>query len=527
MQKNKYPPTLLLLLLALWALHSCQKSSFILEQQANPNIANQFFTNTGQLPATTQRIINLLQQKENRFHFVADFVKNQGPPLWQRSSFNTQPVTTSGHARNGTVVDTDTIVKIPLQLQGYPTVHGYLLCTISTDSVTVAVMDGRQYVQYGFMGNTANQVVAENLASEIMQFNYRIFGHQQFTITDNRLFGGDTVGNLIKTARLDSVGNNRNTGSRSILCPGGRTTVVVTTTQNHCPYEAGNCTGPGGSCDNCSEYCISTSSELYSFCNPTSTQQAPVWTLEQPGDPIGGGPVPLGWMPTPTDPCITTTNGPVSTTICGLGWTVGPNFVQEPISTVPDSIPNILARVCDRELDSVFNWGLQNNNREQGFILVRKNGLIYPKNYLPGSPNGDKTKINYLLAPGEELVGYVHTHPLPTLEERGSFSAEDFIELTKHRDIPGYTAILECGSIRYAFVIENLDKLNIFTSTRRNTTLKDGWDEAIINQPTIYTNPSLACENGIVQYLGTSSTCGVGFYKATAPNKTNFIKLNP
>jgi hypothetical protein len=46
-----------------------------------------------------------------------------------------------------------------------------------------------------------------------------------------------------------------------------------------------------------------------------------VWTLEQPGDPIGGGPVPPGWVPTPTDPCITIANGPVSTTICGLGWT--------------------------------------------------------------------------------------------------------------------------------------------------------------------------------------------------------------
>jgi hypothetical protein len=231
----------------------------------------------------------------------------------------------------------------------------------------VAVIDGRQYAQYGFLGNTANEVVAENLATEIMQFNYRIFGNNQFIVTDNRLFGGDTVGNstgITRIASFDSTtGNNQNTGARSILCPGGRTTVVVTTTENHCPYGAGQCTGPSGSCDNCTQYCSGTSTELYSFCNQSTSQQAPVWTLEQFGDPAGGGPVPLGWVPTPTDPCITIANGPVSTTICGLGWTVG-GVGSSAIETEPANNDGIWwdDNTLDFPAQVLPSWANMNNN---------------------------------------------------------------------------------------------------------------------------------------------------------------------
>ena len=80
--------------------------------------------------------------------------------------------------------------------------------------------------------------------------------------------------------------------------------------------------------------------------------------------------------------------------------------------------------------------------------------------------------------------------------------------------------------MRYAFVIEDLAKLNIFTLTRRNNALIQGWQTAIETQPNYNSNAVQACIDGTIQYLGSALNCGVDFYKATSPNKTTFVKLN-
>jgi hypothetical protein len=129
---------LILFTMATWGLFlGCKKSSIVTEKQASPIAVAHFFNNTANLPATTQRIVTLLRQKESIFHFAANFVKHQGQPLWQHASIGTQSSVTGSHARTGAGDATDTLIKIPLQLQGYPTVHGYLLCTVSADSVTL------------------------------------------------------------------------------------------------------------------------------------------------------------------------------------------------------------------------------------------------------------------------------------------------------------------------------------------------------------------------------------------------------
>ncbi len=301
---------------------SCKKSSslkddILFNHQDNLYSADAFFKQSENLPATVSRILLALKNKETKYPFASKFVKLQGVPLWKNATIQIKPNFNVQNNINGS----DSIVKIPLQLQGYQTVHGYLLCKISNNVITAAVIDSRQYAAYGFQSSSQNEIVSENIVSEIMHFNHVIFGLNDFKITDNRLFGNNDPSTTLRTVRFDTNLNNPSIAGRGNgLCPGGSITIYVTSTSFHCT-NTGDCTS--GICDNCSQ-CRSTNTNIYSYCSqdepPTTSPQVPYTTIEDPTDPGGGGPIPPGWVPTPEDPCLTTVAGNTQTTICGMGW---------------------------------------------------------------------------------------------------------------------------------------------------------------------------------------------------------------
>jgi hypothetical protein len=223
--------------------------------------------------------------------------------------------------------------------------------------------------------------------------------------------------------------------------------------------------------------------------------------------------------------------------VCGGYWlgeefvkSICPDVVNPSDSTITaDSIPGILSRACDREADSVFNWGIENNFREQSFIIVKSGSSIYPKNYLPGTPDGSKTRVNYTLAPGEILLGYFHTHPVETDSSgRSFFSFNDIQEARKNAATPNYCAILECGNRRFALVIEKPDLLNRFITLEKLKELKNlKLEYNAMELPVYNTNRQQASIDAVINYFGASSICGISFYEASQPNKTIFTKLNP
>jgi hypothetical protein len=514
----------------------CKKldTSQDLEKTNLTNSSNDFFKIPPNTSPLVNRIIENIRSRNNKKEFVNSFANNYGLPVWNKvlelgikkknnnlSSFGASNVTNSN----------DTIIFIPLVQYNQTFVNGFIKAVI-TDSINLSFSLAQDYKNYPFTTTNPEEVTADRFSSAMMYLDKLVFGEAEYKITDKRLFNNGTdyfdTANIERKITLTEQSVNTNS-LLALIC---YTNTVWTITANwHCPKIA-PCTTT--SCDGCGAYCVdySASSNNVLSCG-----------YENIGGPTGGGPTGGGGGGSGPEiphyyPCIPIANfssnnvlpgdplPPCPPPSGGTGYTPTP-ILNDPISPINDSIPRKLSRACNHQADSVFNWGLQNGNREQSFILVLKDGIVYAKNFQPGSLNGDKTRVNYTLAPGEQLLAYIHTHPLPTPLERSSFSADDFIELTKNRNIPGYTAILECGNVRYALVIEDLAKLNTFTSTRRNNVLRQGWDDAIYSQPNIYSNGPQACVNGIVQYLGSASVCGVGFYRATAPDKNNFVKLNP
>lgn len=222
---------------------------------------------------------------------------------------------------------------------------------------------------------------------------------------------------------------------------------------------------------------------------------------------------------------------------CGGYWqgeefvrNVCPDIVNPSDTTIiADSIPGILSRACDNQMDSVFNWGIENNFREQSFIIVKSGESIYSKNYLAGTPDGTKTKVNYTLASGELLLGYFHTHPVENdFSGRSFFSFNDIQEARKNAAIQYYCAILECGNKRFALVIEKPELLNRFITLEKLKELKNlKLEYNAMELPVYNTNRQQASIEAVVSYFGSSSVCGVSFYEASSPNKTTFTKLNP
>jgi hypothetical protein len=171
---------------------------------------------------------------------------------------------------------------------------------------------------------------------------------------------------------------------------------------------------------------------------------------------------------------------------------------------------------------------MNNGYREQSFIIVKNTatGAIYPKNFTLGFPTGDKTRVNYTLNTGEELLAFVHTHAEDTTGYyRTPFSPEDLKEFDKNATQVGYTALLEIGNSRYAMVLENVSIHNSFNTTKMGRHRKG--IEAIFSTLTSPNDLGIRWQNALVQYLGSASNCGVGLYKSTLPNKNVFTKLNP
>ncbi|MEQ1554731.1 MAG: hypothetical protein ABL929_11160 [Ferruginibacter sp.] len=253
------------------------------------------------------------------------------------------------------------------------------------------------------------------------------------------------------------------------------------------------------------------------------------------GIPTGGGPTgPTGGGPTgggsggggsPTGGG--TSGGGTSNPPNNTGWIPITIIDDDVIVQAIDSIPQVLSTVCSTQMDSLYQWGMTNGFREQSFIIVVKNGIKYPKNFTPGFPTGDKTRVNYTLAPGEQLIAYVHIHSEDTVGYyRTSFSANDLIEFNKNANIIGYTALLEVGNARYAFVLEDVQKKNAFNISKKG--MHRQLYEALLNTlSSTISNGQTLTEQTWMQYLGSASISGIGFYKSsTKRGKNIFTKLN-
>jgi hypothetical protein len=494
---------------------------------ADVEITQRFFNVPANAPLAVRRTADAMMERNAASPYAVAFAGSNGYPAWDKAFIPAQqgaPVAAFG----GTNLEgADTIVVIPIVADGNIVVLSFIRAKLD-GGVSLEYLRCADYNAYSFNNVPSDSINANKAALQMMLLNNKVFGYTEFKINDKRLFHpssdySDTAG----TGKRVKLGSNGNGAGLSELC----LDIIVTTTSYHCPPEGstGHCYGQ---CDHCTRYCSTESVTTSTSCagwEPSGGSGGPTGPTGPGGGPTGGGGG--GGSTPPGDfPCASSQGrGIAVANPCGGGNPIPPvvPIVPEPdpVSPINDSIPNILSRACDRQMDSLYNWGMHNGFKEQSFILVKKNGVIYPKNFRPGTT--DQTSVNYFLEPDEVLLAYGHTHAEDTIHfYRTSFDGQDLAQFDVHATELGYAAILEIGNARYCFVLENVGKHSAFNIARRgrHKILYQQKLDELLGQ---MSNVQLATELAMVQYLGSASGCGVGLYKATAPNKNNFIKLNP
>ncbi|MFZ1786350.1 MAG: hypothetical protein WAU23_14185 [Ferruginibacter sp.] len=169
--------------------------------------------------------------------------------------------------------------------------------------------------------------------------------------------------------------------------------------------------------------------------------------------------------------------------------------------------------------------------KEYAFIVVKNGIYIYPKNIRTDSMP-DQVAQNWFLQPNEVLLADWHTHQdiSTNLNDRPGPSDDDIIGIKTgaHQTQLNFVRFIECGNVRYAFVIENPTKAAAFF---RNVTfgrldVSEVYQNSLKNNPIRSTNYQQAGVEATIAVIGNSSTNGIALYMSTNPQKNQYVKLN-
>jgi hypothetical protein len=508
-----------LLLFSLFFVHqSCTKIDTDAPAKlalTDAEVTQKFFALPANAPVAVRRAVDEMKKRNSQStEFVKAFVRKNGYPLWDKV---TVAVGTDidTRATSSAMQEGDTLIVVPVLQDSSSVVKSFINITLNGE-VSLAFYRGGDYSAYSYDDVPEDSINADKAAIQIMWLNYKVFGATKFIVNDDKLFMEGTAvytGPHPRIVKIDPP-------TAPVLQ--GRFLMVqicnqVPTAQGcscwHHDITQCTCTIPN---------CCWHQSCWYIYFPPYD--DSPGGSGGGSGDPTGGG----GTTPGGDFPCASSQGRTIGIADpCG-GSSPPPIYPVPPVppvSPVNDSIPNILSRACDRQMDSLYNWGMNNGHIENSFILVKKNGVIYPKNYKVGT--AEQTSVNYMLDPDEVLLAYFHTHTEDTVGYyRTSFDGQDLAQFDTHATELGYAAILEVGNARYAFVLEDVQKHSAFNIAKKGQHKRNYYVklDALMAQ---ISNGTIASEQAMIQYLGSAPASGVGFYKASRPNKNNFTKLNP
>ena len=138
-----------------------------------------------------------MQKKE----FVTGLTKRIGYPLWDKAMI----ATSKGLAHRGASGDSSSIIYIPFAIPDSNTTAAVLAVRQLPSDTLFSLCYPQHYQQFGF-DTTAAGWNARNVYQLFTEFDYTIFGHTDFLITDGRIFGQDAVDTLL-VKRRPAVGS--------------------------------------------------------------------------------------------------------------------------------------------------------------------------------------------------------------------------------------------------------------------------------------------------------------------------------
>ena len=195
-----------------------QPTSTVTRPVVDPAI--KFFNLPANVNPSVKKVADKIKMQNDQKHFLNQFVKKQGYPLWDKAVITTVPVTnvsssqhnfgsstnTSSSAGSGT----EDLVFVPLALQDSNQVHGALYCKVNGDSVSIRLIDGTKYNWYTAHPDSIG-MTGEQATLLLLKLDKVAFGDSLFKIKDSLAFGT----NVSRSAKYIKIINTNNTSAAS------------------------------------------------------------------------------------------------------------------------------------------------------------------------------------------------------------------------------------------------------------------------------------------------------------------------
>lgn len=441
----------------------CRKTDLSRQPLHDNAFRKQFFKTSSANPLVLKVISNLEAQDE-RTGFVSKLPKDCGLPVWDKIVLSTA----NGHTRvsrntaNGNLEeDSSQTIIIPLTVNNenlssliiaHPQPGGYDVDCFTTNNSL--------YLQCYQSGDIP---AAENLLGLFMYMENRTWGTTRFYNIPLSLYpniAGTPLPNNTKSIEIYVPQDSSTSGFYGLSC------WVVKGPYCNCA-DPTNCDWRSG-CSTCSAvYCVNpddggTGGGSGGGGGGNTGTGGGSGSGGQGGSGGGGAGGTGSGGTGGGDPCV-----PAFGNEAWYSNIVMPPNPCDPPPVPEDSMPvlqrlHLFFTAINHTSDSLFQKSMMLPQRERGFIIVRKNGVIYAKN-IQVSPDENSVEQVWYLAPGENLLGQGHTHQDPSPD-----------------------------------------------------TLSSNYS----------TNYQLAGIEAVLSVIGLSSNSGIGLYKSNNSYKTEFTKLN-
>jgi hypothetical protein len=185
---------------------SCKKTDSLVKSTLaeDKKLTFQFFNLSASVDPLVMRLANRIKSYNDATPFVSNFARNNGLPIWDKSIV-TITNSSSSHrgGGGGTLQQADTVISVPLVLANDIQVNGSIVARIKGDSIFMKYVLAQDYKAYAFTGSPKGGT-AKSFATYMFVLNRKVFGHQNFTITDERLFVPPTSERIDSTIRIVS-----------------------------------------------------------------------------------------------------------------------------------------------------------------------------------------------------------------------------------------------------------------------------------------------------------------------------------